>query len=338
MKTKYVLLALTVCISMGCQRKTIVDNEYSSIEDIPQQKIFFTRAGTNSHVTGSGSFVVIKDTVFLNDYYYDYNDDKELSVFSVNQKWRKRLIERYKSGPIELSLNKRRLCVFRRAWRSSYREYPLDSIYAGKVACLDSMSIQNVDHMLKIDSLYMCAKIDGGGPHLLDLYDKKCCLLESVDPYNGLLDSISDPVNRYVLGQGLLGYNKEGRYVVFSSIYLGIIKLYKIENNKLELKKAIYIGEGIPDVLEFHVTNGTDVISEAICNDGRYVYILYKKSKAADKSKYNYILRLDKEGNLDCLKVNLDLLQIYAANGRLYGIAKYGKLGNVLVTAKLPNS
>lgn len=336
MTSKYVLLALSICICIGCQRKARVDNKYSSVEDIPQQKIVFSRAGTNCYVSGSGSFVVVRDTVFFVDYYYDYNDGKELSVFSFNQKWRKRLIRMYKSGPIELSLNNRRLGVFRRAWKSSYKEYSLDSLYANKESCLDSISIPSVDHMLKVDSFYICAKIEGGGPHLLDIYDDKCRLVGSVDPYDGLLDSIPSQENRYTLGQGLLSYNKEGGYVAFSSTFLGIIRLYDIKNNRLVHKKNIYIGREIPDVLKFNATNGTTIYSDGICSDGEYTYILYKYFRVVGKSKFNYILRLDKNGEIDCLKANIDLVQIYATNGRLYGIAKYGKLGNILVTAKLP--
>lgn len=62
MTSKYVLLALSICICIGCQRKARVDNKYSSVEDIPQQKIVFSRAGTNCYVSGSGSFVVVRDT------------------------------------------------------------------------------------------------------------------------------------------------------------------------------------------------------------------------------------------------------------------------------------
>ena len=101
-------------------------------------------------------------------------------------------------------------------------------------------------------------------------------------------------------------------------------------------KKNIYIGREIPDVLKFNATNGTTIYSDGICSDGEYTYILYKYFRVVGKSKFNYILRLDKNGEIDCLKANIDLVQIYATNGRLYGIAKYGKLGNILVTAKLP--
>lgn len=80
-------------------------------------------------------------------------------------------------------------------------------------------------------------------------------LVDNVDPYDGLLDSIPDPNERYTLGQGFLGYNKKGRYVVFSSIYMGIIRLYDIVDNKLVTKRTYYIGSGVPDVLKFNVTN-----------------------------------------------------------------------------------
>lgn len=341
MDMKRLLLALGTCICisiMGCQRRASVDDRYQSVDDVPQQNIVFVKAGPKCLVKGKGSFAVVHDTVFFVDYYYDYNDSKELTLFSLRDGRKERLIDRYKSGPIELGCSDRRLSLFRRGWRASYKEYSLDSIHVHKVVCTDSISIQDIDHIQKAEGLYICAKVTGGGPHIVDVYDAMGKLVDNVDPYDGLLDSIPNPNDRYILGQGFLGYNKKGRYVVFSSIYMGIIRLYDIVDNKLVTKRTYYIGSGVPDVLKFNVTNGTKIISEAICNDSEYVYILYKNSRVSDKIKYNYILRLDKEGNLDCLKANVDLVQLNAANGKLYGIAKYGKLGNVLVTAKLPHA
>ena len=338
MNRKHALLSLSICICTGCQQGGAVGDRYDTVEDIPQQQILFTHASPNRLVKGSGSFEVVPDTVFFVDYYYDYNDGKELTLFSLRGGKKERLVDRYKSGPIELSCSGRRLGLFRRGWRASYREYLLDSIHAHKVVYADSISLQDIDHIQKARGLYICAKVTGGGPHIIDVYNAKGHLVDSVDPYDGLLDSVADPNNRYALGQGFLGYNKKGGYVVFSSIYMGFIRLYNIVDNRLVAQRTYYIGTGVPDVLKFDVTNGTDISSEAICNDDEYVYILYKKWKASDRARHNYILRLDKEGNLDCLKTNVNLVQLNAANGKLYGIVKYGKLGNMLVTAKLPHA
>ena len=218
MNRKHALLSLSIGICVGCQQGKPVGDRYGTVEDIPQQQIVFTKAGPNSLVKGSGSFAVVQDSVFFVDYYYDYNDGKELSLFSLRGGKKERLVDRYKSGPIELSCSDRRLGLFRRGWRASYREYLLDSVHAHKVVCIDSITLQDIDHIQRAKGLYICAKVTGGGPHIIDVYDAKGDLVDSVDPYNGLLDSVPEPNNRYALGQGFLGYNKKGRYVVSSSI------------------------------------------------------------------------------------------------------------------------
>ncbi len=93
MNMKHVLLSLSICICAGCQQRTSVGDSFYAVDDIPQQQIFFTKAGPNSLVKGSGSFVVVHDTVFFVDYYYDYNDGKELSLFSLRGGKKERLVD-----------------------------------------------------------------------------------------------------------------------------------------------------------------------------------------------------------------------------------------------------
>lgn len=296
----------------------------------------FEKVGKNNIVKGNGSFVVIKDSVFYADYYYDYNDGKELTLFTFNTKEKSRLIDRQESGPLELGVNNRRLSVFRRAWRCSYKEYAIDSLCANHDKSLDSIAFSDVDQLQKVNGIFVCAKISGGGPHILDIYNSKGKLIGSVDPYNGLLDIIPSPERRYILGQGCLGYNKSGNYVIYASAYMGIVTLFDVRDNSIIPKKTYYIGESRPrDVLNFRVTSATKIYAQDICSDDSYTYVLYKDGRVTDKFRYSYILRLDKYGHLDCLKASVKLLRICAANNRLYGLADCGSRGAALVSANL---
>ena len=336
MYRKSILLFLSVCLYVSCQQRYSDGSRFDSVEDIPQHKIVFAPVGLNNSVKGNGGFVVLKDTVFFIDFYYDYNDKKELTAFSVNSQWKKRLLTHLDSGPLELSLSNRRLVVFRRVWKTSYKEYDLDSLLINKEICSDSIFLPNADHLLRVKDIYLCEKIVDGGPHILDVYDTKGKFLGSVDPYGGFFDLIHDKEKRYILGQGYLGYNKSGNYVVFASVYMGVVSLFDVVDKGIVLKKTIQIGSEYPkDIMQGRVTPNSKVYARDICSDESNTYILYGDSRVGDKSCY--ILRLDENGCMDCLKSPINLLRIYATNKRIYGIADCGKRGNTLVSANLSN-
>ena len=313
-------------------------NSSNNINDMVQSTLFFIPADTLRTFSGNGSFAVVGDTVVISDYYYDYNDGKEFSLFKLNVKGNKRVLTHRNNGTAEISTDKNKIQTLWRSYNSQYEEYDLKELASYKDSCLYKLSFIHTDHIVKTKDHFVGSDIVGS-PHILNLYDKQGKLQQSIDPFNGTLDKLSEIGQKYAVGQGYLAYNSEDDYVVYATVYTGEIFIYKIEDNKLRLIKHIEIGYGLPEnYTNFKVRNNTMMYAKDICTSRCDTYILIDNKAAGDNSKISYILRINKQGDVYVMKCYQSLLRIDVEKQKLYALAKGEDGKNVLVVANLDRS
>lgn len=305
------------------------------IEDATQSTLFFVQADTLREFDGNGSFVVIGDTVLLSDYYYNYNDNHEISLFKLNTKGTTRIFEHQNNGSVELEIDKGSLQVFRRCYNSTYEEYSFRDILYSPAPYTKKLQFAHTDHLVKAGNYFVGADIIGS-PNILNLYDKNAKLLQSVDPFCGILDSITEVGKKYAIGQGYLTYNSKKDFIVYATVYTGEIFIYDIHDNRLRLLHKIDIGKGVPENHEdFKVNADTQIYAIDICQDGNYAYILVKDKKITDNCKECYIIRINKDGDIYCMKCPKFLLRIYVKEDNVFALSHEKKNKNILVIAKM---
>lgn len=326
MKKTFVFFLVQIII--GCKGNI-------NIKDAALSTLFFTPADTLREFNGNGSFVVIGDTILLSDYYYNYNDNHEISMFKLNSKGTTRIFEHQDNGSVELGIDNDRLQVFRRCYNSSYEEYSFRDILCTSAPYTKKLQFAHTDHLVKAGKYFVGADIIGS-PNILNLYDKNAKQLQSADPFAGILDSITEVGKKYTVGQGYLAYNSKKDFVVYATVYTGEIFIYDIHAIKLRLLHKINIGKGMPENFEdFKVNADTQIYAIDICQDGNYVYILVKDKKIADNSKESYIIRVNKDGDIYCMKCPKSLLRIFVKGDKVFALSHENKDRNILVVAKM---
>ena len=138
---KKVFIFFLVQIIIGCKGNF-------NIKEAAPSTLFFVQADTLREFDGNSSFVVIGDTVLLSDYYYNYNDNHEISMFKLNAKETTRIFEHQNNGSIELGIDNGRLQVFRRCYNSSYEEYSFRDIPYTPVPYTKKLQFAHTDHLV----------------------------------------------------------------------------------------------------------------------------------------------------------------------------------------------
>lgn len=319
-----ILLALAV---VGCKNSI-------NIKDTVQSTLFFSQADTLREFSGNGSFVVIGDTVLLSDYYYDYNDDHAVSMFKLNTKGITRILDHQNNCSAELDVYDGRLQVFRRCYNSTYEELCFRDISSKSSPNVKRLQFAHTDHVVKAGRYFVGADILGT-PNMLNLYDSNGKFIQSIDPFDGVLDSLTEIGKKYTVGQGCLAYNSKKKFIVYATVYTGEIFIYDIYDDKLRLLYKIDIGNGLPDNFDnFEVTAQTFIYAKDICQDDNYIYVLVNDKKVIDNRKICYIIRVDKDGDIYCMKCPKTLLRIFVRGDRVFALSHEENDKNILVVAK----
>lgn len=328
-KILYLLLIQIIC---GC-------NNNDKLKDIVQSTLRFIPADTLREFNYNGDFAIINDTILISDYGYNNNDDKEISIFSLNKQAKKRFLTRMGKGyiemNIEMNIDNNILQVFRRNYNGIYEEYDKTALTTDSAACKYRKTFAHTDHLVKAGNYFIGTDIIGS-PNILNLYDKNGKLLQSLDPFNGALTDITGIGRQYAVGQGYLAYNSIDHFIVYATVYSGEIFIYDIMNNKLRLLKKINIGKGLPkNYMNFEMTENTIVYTNDICQSEHYIYILVRNATIKDKAHRSYILRINKKGDMHCMDCKEILLRIYVDKNKLYAMAQRDIERNVLVSTNL---
>lgn len=313
--------AVCVLVCVACQRTSNVGGEYVSVTDLPSRNIFLVPADSVRSFTAPGSFVVIGDTVLLSDYYYNYNDGKELTVFRLNKRGEDRIIAHREGCPTEVRLSGYHVNIVRRGGQALFEQYSTSSLSTASNLPECSVSFLSMDQITKTDYGFLGTEISEG-KRILNVYDSNGEWARDIDPFDGELDSVKTADRRYAVGQGCLSYNRNKRYAVYATAYTGDIFIYKANAGKIVQAYHARTGNGLPDnFMDFKVRNSTMLYAVDICSDGDYVYILYKGDRVTAAQKRSYILRIDENGNMFRYCCYGRLSTICVTGGTLYGIA-----------------
>lgn len=314
------ILYTLACLLYGCNTKIQKEDYYHTVNDLERRDLLFWEADTVHDFQRSGDFAVVGDTVVVCDYYFKYNDGRELSKFMLNTNLQERMIEYKDKGPIELNVAGKILHVFRRGYDAIFETYDMQDLHQGKETIIKEIHFKNVDHLVETDSFFIAsAIIEGKG--ILNIYNKDGQWKKSLDPFEENLDAIATADKRYIIGQGHLSYNSKHHFLVYATVYTGDIFIYNIEGCNLELKRHISIGKGLPnDKRDFKVKSSTWIYAKDICNDSDYVYVLCQDAKVTANLKGCNILRIEHDGKVICLKGYIPINRIKVADGFLYGI------------------
>lgn len=325
---KKFLYLLVIQIIFGC-------NNNDKIKDRIQLSLCFERADTLREFNGNGSFAVKGDTFFISDYGYNHHDKKEVSVFRLNKPLTTRILSRMGNGGVEINVDGHNLQVFRRCFNGIYEEYDTNNLMSDSIIYKYQNIFAHTDHIVKAGKYFVGADIIGS-PNILNLYDNNGKLLQSLDPFDGVLKDITEIGKKYTVGQGFLTYNSIDQFVVYATVYTGEIFIYDVKDNKLHLLHKINIGHGLPtNYKNFERTEDTRIYTNDICQCKHYVYILVKDATIKEKKQRCYILRINKQGDMYCMESPQPLLRIYVDRHKLYSLAQKDSEKNILMSADL---
>lgn len=331
---RIILLIPLITISVSCHNGHEEENDIN-LNEISQTDLTFSEKDTLHNFSKFGDFLTNGRLIIGNDFYFDYNDNKSLSLFQFNSLTTKRMIEHNDNGPLELSTRNGIVDVLVRGNHASVRSYDLKSIFKGKTVLLDSLSIGNADHVAITDSIIFTS--DPHNKNIICIYNKKGKPVASFDPFNNALQYIKDSDKQYIVGQGYLIYNEHSKLLVYATIYTGDIFIYSIKGHSWRPFKHIRLDNApnLDDFKTFYVNKETMIYSKSGCTYASNIFLLIKNSSITDNISPYYILCIDKNGNISSNKAKINARYIRVIGDTLYTIGSKDSKAYHLYSSKI---
>jgi len=194
--------------------------------------------------------------------------------------------------------------VFQRQ-TGKYTEYQIDDLLKNNVEPTKALQFENTDRLIRCRDGYISeGEYENGSINLLDISGN---YLHTENIYPHYINELQDTSNKYICGQGVIGYNKKDNIFVFASFFTGEICFYSLEGNLFNLiKKDDY---SINSSLKNRVKSNPQNVSiqqndveyfSDICSSERNIYVLYSGVSMKNKRSvdYSHILKYSSKGEL----------------------------------------
>lgn len=284
----------------------------------------------------------------------DVIDEKLIHIYDLGKQEIVKQIFSKGSGPNDLllpiyinTIDTNTISVFQRQ-SSIYTEYNVSDLLQGNLNPSVRITFPESDNIKKLsNNLFIGNGLFKDGA--MGVYYKDGNLFKYWDTYPSFINNLSNPSQKFQIGQQYFTVNSLNNFLITASIFTGHIQFFNI-NNQLEINKIkefktslSSIEQRIENVKDIKLKSEDIVYYEDITSTDSFFYILYcgNSMNKKETKENNYILQFDFKGEpIQALKTNKRIFKFCVSDddSELYAIALDEDMSHNIIRFDLPRN